>query len=325
MSRTHNYLGTFFTSDDYHLEQTAMVLFADTCKYFVCQAEVCPQTKRRHIQFYCHMSHAKSLTALRKSLTDVDDRLSTCHLEAARGTSQECITYCTKQASQDTQLPWSYEQGEKPKQGKRKDLDDFVKEILEGQVPSLRILVQDYASIVARYPRFVNTVVRLRLQDYQYIAPPLVYVLHGPTGSGKTRFVHSFSRSHFHQNPYTFIHTGSNRLWFDGLDSHPVVLYDEFSGQSIHYNRLKQLTDRYTQLVEVKGGTTVYLPSVIFICTNARPPIFAGAYPDARSGDIDALLRRVTATIDTSVADWQQIHFPRPYNVLTPVLGLTDP
>lgn len=323
MSRTRNYLCTFFFTEDVEAETASLELYAATCKYFVGQAEVCPRTLRRHAQFYCHLSSARSLTAMKKSLTDLDRSLSTVHLEAARGTHQECITYCTKEESRDTQLPWSFVFGQPPRPGKRKDLDEFVQEILEGeQVPKMRKLVKEHAMIVARYPKFVSTLKRLRLEDFEYKAPPLVYILHGPTGTGKTRFVHSFARTHFDSDPYSFIHTGGNRLWFDGYDSHAVLLFDEFSGASIHFNRLKQLTDRYRQLVEIKGDTAVYLPSVIFICTNLAFPVFAHAYPDATDADRDALNRRVTLSVSTADAsddegarvpsNWQRLLFPLP-------------
>lgn len=99
-------------------------------------------------------------------------------------------------------------------------------------------------------------------------AAPIVYLLYGEPGVGKTRLVNDkypIGVDSFRKAPDT--------KWFDGYDAHKVLLLDDFSGaaskMSLSYTL--QLLDRYEIAVEVKGDTVPLLATKIFITTNNHP------------------------------------------------------
>lgn len=92
-------------------------------------------------------------------------------------------------------------------------------------------------------------------------------MLWGPTGSGKTRQVREA-----HPDLYNVMLPSrrGGAVWFDGYCNHDVVLFDDFYGQ-IPLALFLQLTDRYPMRVQVKGSTTAWRPSKIFITSNHHP------------------------------------------------------
>ena len=103
--------------------------------YYIYQEEICPSTKKKHIQFYGELTIRRSKRQIQKDVGD-----PTCHIEARMGTQQQNIDYCSKTDSAilDSQTEW----GTPKKQGKRNDLNyirDMVKsgETIEHIVDSL--------------------------------------------------------------------------------------------------------------------------------------------------------------------------------------------
>lgn len=110
--------------------------------------------------------------------------------------------------------------------------------------------------------------------------PPYVTVLHGPTGSGKTRRA-------FEHDPELWSYPGSG--WFDGYYGQATVLFDDFSGSEFKITFLLRLLDRYPMQVPVKGGFTWWAPEQIFITSNLSPDRW---YPNAHIEHVRALQRR---------------------------------
>ena len=58
--------------------------------------------------------------------------------------------------------------------------------------------------------------------------------------------------------------------WFDGYMGQSVILIEEFSGQ-VNIEFMLGLLDCYTQMVEVKGGSTYLNAKTIYITSNVEP------------------------------------------------------
>ena len=242
------------------------------------------------------------------------------HLEVTRGSPQSLHDYHSKANSRDEIDDWSYTQGDPPHQGKRKDIDELMEVFVEDERPTkvakiLRVLPQQ----VQRFPKFVRLLQTEQLKQFHYTEPPLFYVLHGPTGSGKTRFAYDLAWSYFKEIPFSAIPGQPSRPWFDGYDGQSLALLDEYTSESLTVYNLKRLTDRYILNVEIKGSTVPWFPRIIVLCSNISPDsgesFFQSAYPGLSVPDDNALLRRLTLAVDTSIDGWQLLLLPLPRDV----------
>ena len=91
-----------------------------------------------------------------------------------------------------------------------------------------------------------------------------VFVLVGPTGSGKTRWVHD-------REPILYNKQRSN--WWDGLDGMDAVLIDDFYGW-LTFDELLRITDRYALMVQSKGGQLPFLAKRVYITSNKPPSMW---------------------------------------------------
>lgn len=64
----------------------------DKCKFIIWQREVCPNTNRVHLQFYCQFKDKLRLSSIKK----IDAFWAQAHLEQAKGDADSNIAYCTK-------------------------------------------------------------------------------------------------------------------------------------------------------------------------------------------------------------------------------------
>ncbi len=322
MSRCRRFLFTLQTHDNFEEEQDALVRFSHSvCKYFNCQAELAPTTHQRHIQGWFVLQQPKSLTAVIATFHLQEPSLRP-HVEICKGTPQSNEDYVMKSNTRDTDTPFTYSEGDPPRPGKRKDLDSLVQAIKDDDKPTkVRKVIDEVPSVVARYPKFVNTLRALQMESFHYTDHPLFYIFYGPTGTGKTRFAHSLARTLFDEVPFTHITSTRSRPWFDGYDGHSLVLFDEFDNDSLSIAWLKRLTDRYIINVEVKGAVTPWYPRVIVLCSNLTPirgtTFFQSAYPGLSDADCGALVRRLTLAVDTSMDGWERLLFPLPLDVST--------
>ncbi len=100
---------------------------------------------------------------------------------------------------------------------------------------------------------------------------PLVILLYGESGVGKTRLVNDkypVGIQCFRKAP--------DSKWFDGYDAHNVLLLDDFAGAAskMSLSYVLQLLDRYEISVEVKGDSVPLLAKIIFITTNIHPHLW---------------------------------------------------
>ena len=84
---------------------------------------------------------------------------------------------------------------------------------------------------------------------------PELWVLWGPSGSGKSRYAKEHWPGAFWKTPYT--------QWWDGYGTHDTVILDDFRGDCMRLTDLQRLLDWYPLWVEIKG----------WIATDASDPI----------------------------------------------------
>lgn len=208
------------------------------------------------------------------------------HIEEMRGTPRESFIYCTKDDNN------YYQFGDEPKPGKRNDLLSAVEAMRT--VKSMRDFVKndENAATFIRYPRGLTTFRSLLQQPRSPDRPPIIYWLHGPTGAGKTKAAWTFYETYFGTTDQTWISNGSLR-WFDGYDGHQGAILDDIRADSIPYNELLRLLDRYPLRVEIKGGTVEWNPTFIIITAPMEPDQFFRV-----GDDIEQLKRRLNGVYE---------------------------
>lgn len=201
------------------------------------------------------------------------------HAEPRHGPPVAAFEYCTKEGNFEMYGEFPFADG--VGQGFRTDLDEIRAEIEEGK--------QDLEIAQAHFSRWVYLrrsfeVYRSLFNRESVVRDFLrVYVLWGIAGTGKTRFVHDYSRT---QGEPLWTGVDSELKWFDGYTGQLIVLFDDFRGEC-NYSLLLRLLDIYPLDVPVKGAFVQWRPGRVFITSNVEPEDW---YPNV---DWSPLRRRI--------------------------------
>lgn len=235
MHRGRGYIFTWNSPPD----NWTTTLDAIDCKYIIGGRERAPSTGRFHIQGYIYFSVVKSLRQVCRLLIG-------CHCELARGTTEQCVTYCRKEDSNP------YERGTRPLSCREKG--DREKERWEtiwnqaksGNIEDIepRIRILQYAAIRKIERDYMPSVGRLN--------GPCGIWIHGVAGSGKSRAV-------LDQFPLAYPKPRSK--WWDGYQGEEVVYLDDISVFHVSLgDELKLWADAYPFIGEIKGGSRKIRP-----------------------------------------------------------------
>lgn len=255
------------------------------------QVEICPTTRRYHIQMFLQFTQ-HTIYATIKELLGCNP-----HIEVARNV-QKSLDYCGKE---QTRVPntiyYDYGVFRQCQQGKRTDLDQLRQSILEGKSDH-DVIMEDSSNI-----RYISHIQRVRFAFQQEkwsktVRNIEVIYIHGPTGVGKTHMVYEREgyQNVFRIPPPT---QPTALLWFDGYNHENVLFLDEFTGWC-SYRFLLQLLDKYPLRLPIKNSHVMAAFSKVYICSTRS---LDQQYP--KIGDKSELYRRVTETIELTES-WQQ-------------------
>lgn len=211
------------------------------------------------------------------AFSTVSGAIPGAHIERAKGNATQNRAYCIK--DQDF-----VEEGVFPQQGRRNDLWD-LKEIAKSRKGiRLRDAIEEFPAIVAKYPRFVDTLQRVYGMDRR--EPPIVFYFWGPTGRGKSRTAYVLAR--MLGRVFRVPQAKGSGLYYDAYDGEEVLLFDEFYGNRMKWASLLDVTDRYPNMLACHGGAgRANVAKYIFFCSNAPPDKL---YPKIK---VDPFLRRI--------------------------------
>lgn len=225
-------------------------------KYCVYQLETA-ESGTPHYQGYIEFTRSVRFAAVKGLLGE------TAHLEARHGPRDAARAYCMKD---DTRLdgPWELGEYQATRQGHRSDLEDVVATMQTSR--SLGSVIRAHPIAAIKYSKGIS-------QSWRYLKPktqrrpPQVYLLYGPTGMGKTRFVKS--------QPNLYTKSGVDQ-WFDDYDGHANLLIDDFAGAKsrIPLSFFLQILDRYDCMVPVKGGFVDLIADQIYVTSNLHPKLW---------------------------------------------------
>lgn len=260
-------------ADDFTPEGLHHALEAVKCRYLVFQKELSPTTKKEHIQGYVSFSGVVRFNAIQKVLPGA-------HLEVAKGSALQNKAYCTKE---DSRLfgPWEF--GDAPQPGKRKDIDVVREMVRAGKK------MREIAEVVSSYQGLKFASEYIKYQPVPDREPPLVYWLHGSTGSGKTRW--AYERAKDCGVELCRIDSTEKSVFFDPYVDQCYVLFDDYRPQRMPFSQLLSVTDRYPMRVRVLYGTVLWVPEIIvFTCPYSIEECFKYRCEE----DLTQLKRRVS-------------------------------
>lgn len=201
-----------------------------------------------HLQGYVQLTSRRRLGWLKRQLDQH------AHWEPRRGTHQQALDYVRKA---DTRVAGPFEYGEPVTAGQRTDLDAALSAVVSGA--SDRDLVSEHGSTFVRYHRGLREARRVLSKPRS--TKSVVYVLYGPTGTGKSKYA---------MDEYPGAFWKPRDKWWDGYNGESAVVIDEFYGW-LPYDQLLRLLDRYPLLVEIKGGTVQFVAETIVLTSNKHP------------------------------------------------------
>lgn len=221
----------------------------------------------RHVQGYIEFNTAYRFGMVKRLISP------RIHLEKRRGSREQARQYCMKE---DSRLEGPFEFGTwvPGGQGRRTDLHSIREEVIQGTTETH--LWDSYFTTMVRNYRAIDRYRGLKSVpgDFQ----PVVHVLYGPTGTGKSKWA-------FETYPGAYWKSQDN--WWDEYDGQETVICDEFYGW-IKYSTLLRICDRYPLRLERKGGFINFKCKNILFTSNHEPENW---YKNIE--DMSAFIRRV--------------------------------
>lgn len=198
----------------------------------------------------------------------------TAHCELSRSAAAEAYVWKEDTRVEGTQ----FEVGERAlKRNCAKDWDAIRDAAKSGRLDSIP------SDVLVRYYGNIKKIAS------DHLAPtPMereVACFWGRTGTGKSR------RAWEEAGMDAYPKDPMSKFW-DGYGGQRHVVMDEFRG-GINIAHMLRWLDRYPCIVEVKGSSTVFKATKIWITSNLDPRRW---YPEADQETVDALLRRLTIT-----------------------------
>ena len=256
MAQVRNWIGTLFIQDGFNASEWMQGLFENGEVAFVCgQLEQCPKTGRIHLQYMIQMDRSRQLARVRKISAQT-------HWEPVRGSCAQARAYCTKE---ETRVDGPWEFGQMTTQGKRRGLEEAIDAVKLGN--PIKEIASEFSMVwVGHYKGLLNLRQTLGLEaDRRQFGPegPEVWVLWGPTGTGKSRFAAE-------QWPDAFWKAPDDK-WWDGYNGQETVIIDDFKDYGMKLLDMQRLLDRYPLWVEVKGGSVPMLAKRYVLTSNTHP------------------------------------------------------
>lgn len=210
------------------------------CKYIIYGKEIAPTTGTRHLQGFVYFGNPRTISGVRRVLTG-------CHVESARGSFEQCITYCKKDGDYTERGEAPVDRGTIEKErwqtawdlAKQGDLEGIDADIRIRSYSTLKRIARDFQATVETMDRTAGI------------------WIYGTAGSGKTKAV-------FESYPELYP-KGLNK-WWCGYQGEEVILLDDVD-PSHQWLRafLKVWGDRYPFIGEEKGGSRKIRPKKFIV------------------------------------------------------------
>lgn len=244
-----------FTVNNY-TEEDIVKLNSIECKYIIFGKEIAPTTETKHLQGYVQFSQGKSFTQIQEWLP------AGTHIEVAKGSPAQNIAYCSKG---DDYL----ERGERPEQGKRSDIKDFVEEMKR---TTLEDAALKFTDTYVKYPKafrdinYYHTKAKLGRRDKMRT----VIWIWGRPGSGKSKWV----LDSLPVGKRVWYDSGAHDF-FDNYSGEEIAVFDDLYYNTKNIKDLLRATDPWSNpVLNAKGTQTAWTADYVFITSTESPQQF---------------------------------------------------
>jgi len=278
-----NWVATMFYghAESYSLEEleAGITKLREKTVFGIVGKEVCPSTKRKHLQCFFQFKVQTKYSTLRRILKVWWKPMK------PKATPEDNVVYCSKEGNFVQWGEIRYDEAKKAAgraAGGQRTADkweDTLQKIKCGKFDDIdpQIYICHYNAIMAIARRFIEMPPQLNWRDG---FPPNLW-LYGVAGCGK-------SRKAWEQFPGAY-RKPCNK-WWDGFDPmvHKNVVIDDFDeSHKVLCHHLKIWADRYPFILEIKGGAIGARPEVIVVTSNWAPGDIW-----TNPNDLDPILRR---------------------------------
>lgn len=236
--------------------------------YFVYGYEV-GEKGTPHLQGYVQLSKRKTFNTLKEALP------KEVHFEAAKGSSEDCVTYCKKSGE-------FTEKGElrtiaRGRAKQAKDWQTIIDKAAAGKLDEIR------DENPREYIIYYRTLKSLALDNIITEAQDRRCLwIYGEPGTGKSRACHKLFGDAYWKN---------GNKWWDGYQGEYTVILDDLDTPAL-YGYLKRWADRYKVLGEVKGSAISLNYGQFVVTSNFSPGELGYQDTGISSVTIEAIQRR---------------------------------
>lgn len=253
---SRNWCFTIFESKGERRPFEIMEEMPKSILYYIYQTEKCPTSGKLHYQGYIHFKRCMALENVKRIH-------KTGHWAICQGNAQQNIIYCSKIESR---IAGPFTWGDIPtnEKGKRNDLIDLKDKIKEGATYKEIVDDDTFTNSAIRYERATKGLIELFDTQVRNWKMEVICIF-GEAGCGKTRKTMELIGND------TYYKKMPNNTWWDGYDGQHTVILDDFNGSWFHRDYFLNLLDRYSMMVEIKGGTKNFKSRRIIITSNTEP------------------------------------------------------
>lgn len=220
--------------------------------------EVCPTTKKKHLQGFLQTTKTMRFAAIKKLCG-----YPGLHLEVLKGSFRDNERYCSKEGSYTCLGQWVT-------QGQRTDLETVMDDIVETK-GDLDHIMETHPEQYVKYHGGIDKLCMAQQKKHsQKWMMVQTHILTGRAGTGKTSHVF---KKHGYDNVFTLDSDADPKFLLDGYRDERVLLIDDFVG-NIRYSTLLRLLDGHPMKLNVKNGRAYKAWHYVYITSNVAPALW---------------------------------------------------
>lgn len=239
-------------------------------RYLCYSPELCPDTGRKHWQWYVYFKSQKTLSAAQKHITKIGWAPTT--MLPSEGSPQQNREYCggsdyeDKDGKKKTKNDSFVEYGELPVKGRRVDIEEIGDKILSGELTSDEVCCEN-KEFHHQYGRTCDRLEDIHLRGRWRKEMTKGHWICGPAGVGKS---HSAFKD-FDPRTHYVLNTNDNG-WWEGYKQQETVIINDFRGSDMKYGELLDLVDKWPKTVKRRGREPMPFTSKLVIITSSMTP-----------------------------------------------------
>lgn len=230
-------------------------------RYILYQEELCPSTKKPHLQGYVQFNNPIEKRQVQKRINR-----GKIWCKPAKGEPDQCHIYCTKDESA-ARNGNEKEEGKMTKQGNRTDIQELRLSVVRNPYIKINDLWRTHGNTFVRCPNLVKELKQERQQEKsKEFRQNKVIIWLGDPGRNKTRSVLYDEKDKPKDNVYR-ITKPTKDLWWTGYMGEETLVIDDFTGW-ISYEVMLQITDGHQERLDIKGSFTYAMWKKVIIISN---------------------------------------------------------